>query len=131
MIGTCLSCAFKGLTLYDIQGLTLCIGGFALMCYSVNVLLYFSFVEDLVYFSFSLRHYCHQDGQQSNRKRMYVSDGEDNEAELDHKDKRSKLEVGLGSDEEMNGFGEDADDDVGDLFETVCCICDNGGEVTG
>ena len=62
---------------------------------------------------------------------MYVSDGEDIEAELHHKDKRSKVEVGLGSDEEMNGFGEDADDEVGDLFETVCCICDNGGEVTG
>ncbi|KAI5066296.1 hypothetical protein GOP47_0018920 [Adiantum capillus-veneris] len=29
----------------------------------------------------------------------------------------------------MDGYGEEAEDDVGDLAETVCCICDNGGSV--
>ncbi|KAH7286771.1 hypothetical protein KP509_32G022200 [Ceratopteris richardii] len=35
----------------------------------------------------------------------------------------------MNSGEEMDGYGEDEDDDVGDLSETVCCICDNGGTV--
>lgn len=64
---------------------------------------------------------------------MYISDGEDDEVEFDHKNKRSKTDLsGADFDEEMNGIEDNADvDDVGDLSETVCCICDNGGEVTG
>lgn len=74
-----------------------------------------------------------EDGRQSSRKRMYVSDDEDNgdiEPEPYQEKKRGKLEVeGLDSGEEMDGFGEETESDVGDLSETVCCICDDGGAV--
>ena len=89
---------------------------------------------------------------------MFTSGG-NNEVMIYHKDKKNKLEMvcrqsdeeigGFGeavedSEEEMDTFGEDADvdqngngedvdidvDQTGDLSETVCCICDNGGEVT-
>ena len=38
---------------------------------------------------------------------------------------------GQDADVDQNRNGEDGDiDRTGDLSETVCCICDNGGEVT-
>eukprot|EP00250_Pteridium_aquilinum_P006808 c16649_g1_i1 orf=128-4696(+) len=75
-----------------------------------------------------------EDGRQGSRKGMYVSDDEDDvcrEPELQPDQKRGKFEVDdINSGEEMDGYGVEADtDDVGDLSETVCCICDNGGTV--
>lgn len=65
---------------------------------------------------------------------MYVSDDEGNdgaEVELQREPKRGKFELDdMNSEEEMDGYGEETDaDEVGDLSETVCCICDNGGTV--
>lgn len=65
----------------------------------------------------------------SGRKGMYVSDDED-EPHGEPEQKKGKFEVDdLNGGGEMDGYGEEAEDDVGDLSETVCCICDNGGTV--
>ncbi|KAI5066302.1 hypothetical protein GOP47_0018926 [Adiantum capillus-veneris] len=65
----------------------------------------------------------------SGRKGVHVSDDED-EGQGEPEQKRGKFEVDdLNAGEDMDGYGEEAEDDVGDLAETVCCICDNGGSV--
>ncbi|MCO5575510.1 hypothetical protein L7F22_029311 [Adiantum nelumboides] len=62
-------------------------------------------------------------------KGMYTpDDNDDGQGEPEQKKGRFELED-LNAGEEMDGYGDEAEDDVGDLAETVCCICDNGGSV--